>query len=133
MIRRLFATMLALIMSFAASAQEPLKHTKDTPDEVKKNLKDKKAILIDVRSLSEREDGALKGSVFMPITEMQKKIDEAKLKELAKDKIIYTHCAAGGRALKAGQILKDLGYDVRPLKLGYEDLLKEGLEKEEKK
>jgi rhodanese-related sulfurtransferase len=46
-----------------------------------------------------------------------------------KDKIIYTHCKAGGRALTCGDILKAQGYDVRPLKPGYEDLIKAGFQK----
>ena len=133
MFRRMFAMLAVLGTSLFASAQDPLTHTKDTPEEVKKNLKENKAILIDVRSLSEREDGALKGSLAMPLPELGKLVEDAKFKEQAKGKIVYTHCAAGRRALKAGELLKSLGYDVRPLKLGYEDLLKEGLEKDEKK
>ncbi|HVJ84539.1 MAG TPA: rhodanese-like domain-containing protein, partial [Caulifigura sp.] len=51
------------------------------------------------------------------------------LKNVPKDKIVYTHCALGKRALDAGEILKARGYDVRPLKSGYEELLKNGFEK----
>jgi rhodanese-related sulfurtransferase len=43
-----------------------------------------------------------------------------------KDKIIYCHCRSGRRCLTAADILKKQGYDVRPLKAGYEDLLKAG-------
>ena len=45
---------------------------------------------------------------------------------LPPDKIIYCHCQAGGRALVATSILQKMGYDVRPLKAGYADLLKAG-------
>ena len=51
------------------------------------------------------------------------------LRGLPKDKIIYTHCKAGGRALVCGDILKKQGYDVRPLKPGYEALIQAGFEK----
>jgi rhodanese-related sulfurtransferase len=51
------------------------------------------------------------------------------LKLLPKDKIIYTHCKAGGRALMCGDILKKQGYDVRPLKPGFSDLLQAGFDK----
>ncbi|QVL32584.1 rhodanese-like domain-containing protein [Telmatocola sphagniphila] len=131
--KRFFSTIAAavLLVSFGSS-QEPLMHTKDTPEEVKKNLKDKKAILLDVRSMDEWEAGHLKDATFMPLTEM-KKVDEDKLKALAKDKIIYTHCGAGRRALEAGKILKEKGFDVRPLKLGFEDLVNEGFPKAEEK
>ena len=42
-------------------------------------------------------------------------------------KIVYLHCAAGGRCLKAAELLKDAGYDIRPLKPGYEALLTSAL------
>jgi rhodanese-related sulfurtransferase len=35
----------------------------------------------------------------------------------------------GVRALKAANILEKLGYNVRPLKAGYEDLVRVGLKK----
>ena len=50
-------------------------------------------------------------------------------KQIPKDKIVYTHCVMGVRALKAAKILEKLGYNVRPLKAGYEDLIKAGFEK----
>ena len=42
---------------------------------------------------------------------------------------MYTHCVMGVRALAAAKILQKLGYNVRPLKAGYEDLVKAGFEK----
>jgi hypothetical protein len=36
-------------------------------------------------------------------------------KQLQKDKIIYTHCVGGARALAAAKILEKLGYNVREL------------------
>ncbi len=51
------------------------------------------------------------------------------LKTLSKDKVIYTHCAAGKRALTCGEILKKHGFDVRPLPAGYQKLVEAGFEK----
>jgi len=45
---------------------------------------------------------------------------------LPKTKIIYVHCLAGGRCLQAADILAPLGYDVRPLKPGYQALVAAG-------
>ena len=50
-------------------------------------------------------------------------------KSLSKDKPVYVHCAAGGRVLTVSKILRQQGYDIRPLKLGYQSLLKRGFEK----
>src|SRR5205085_2464012 len=112
------------ILSSSAFAAE---HTKDTPDDVKKAVTDGKAILLDVREKKEWDEGHLKGAVHLPVTSLR---GEPKAEEIAKiipkDKIIYAHCSLGVRCLKAADVLKKLGYDVRPLKPGYSDLLKAG-------
>jgi phage shock protein E len=89
-----------------------------------------KAVIVDVREQNEWDEGHLKGAILAPQSKLR---NEAQLPEvlklLPKDKIIYTHCRAGGRALTCGDILKKQGYDVRPLKPGYQDLISAGFEK----
>lgn len=121
----------ASVLSAVTFGQE--KHTTDSLDTVKKNLADGKAILIDVREKSEWDAGRLKLAKLLPSSLFT---DPATHKELAeknldKSKIVYTHCRAGGRAARCGEYLKALGYDVRPLKPGYEELAKAGFEKAE--
>lgn len=98
-------------------------HTKDSLDDVKKNVSDKKAVLIDVREQSEWDDGHLDSATLVPLSAL-KKGEQAD--SLPKDRIIYAHCASGKRCLTAADILKKQGYDVRPLKAGYMDLVKAG-------
>jgi len=111
-------------------AQDALTHTKDSLDAVKENVKAGKAIIVDVREQNEWDAGHLKGAILIPQSKlkMEGQLSEL-LKALPKDKIIYTHCRAGGRALTCGDILKKQGFDVRPLKPGFDDLLKAGFEK----
>jgi rhodanese-related sulfurtransferase len=102
-------------------------HTADTTDAVKKALADDKAVLLDVREKSEWDDGHLKDAKLLPLSTLKggaKAEDVAKI--VPKDKIVYCHCGSGVRCLKAADELKKLGYDVRPLKPGYADLLKAG-------
>jgi phage shock protein E len=109
-------------------------HTKDTPEEVKKALADGKAVLLDVREKDEWDAGHLKDAKLLPLSTLKggaKAEDVAKV--APKDKIVYAHCGSGVRCLKAADELKKLGYDVRPLKPGYKDLLKAGFEPAEKK
>ncbi len=115
----------------AASAQE---HTKDSLDTVKKALAAKKAILIDVREKSEWDEGHLKGAKWLPLSNLEgDQLPKDLAKILSKDKVAYLHCAAGKRCLKAAAILREQGYDVRPLKDGYKSLLKNGFPKSEEK
>ena len=105
-------------------------HTKDTLDTVKQNIKDGKAILVDVREQKEWDEGHIAGAVFMPKSKLDVEKEAAELiQKLDKAKIVYTHCGAGKRALACGDILKKQGFDVRPLKPGYTALLKAGFEK----
>src|SRR5262245_50607178 len=117
-----------------AMSQEALTHTKDTLDAIKENVKAGKALVVDVREQNEWDAGHLKGAILVPQSKLK---DGAQLPELLKllpkDKIIYAHCRAGGRALVCGDILKKQGYDVRPLKPGFDDLIKAGFEKADDK
>jgi rhodanese-related sulfurtransferase len=97
---------------------------------VQENLATHKAVLLDVREPGEWKEGHIEGAISLPLSSLKKGVDTSTLEhQLPKDKIVYTHCVRGVRALKAANILEELGYNVRPLKDGYEDLVKAGFEK----
>lgn len=130
----------AILLTFAAfacllapaTAALAVDHTKDTIETVKKNLAEQKAILLDVREKEEWDAGHLKDAKLAPISKLKEGAD---VKEFAKDvkkgTIIYCHCKAGRRAQAAAELLQKAGYEVRPLKQGYDELLKAGLPKAE--
>ncbi len=110
-----------------ASAQE---HTKDSLATVKENLAKKKAVLWDVREANEWSAGHLKAASSKPLSQLSDDQSLAAIiKDLKKDQIIYCHCKAGRRALSAAEILRKQGFDVRPLKQGYNELLEAGFER----
>ena len=53
----------------------------------------------------------------------------AALAKFPMGKAVYIHCRAGGRALQCAEILAGKGYDIRPLKAGFEKLVESGFEK----
>ncbi|HUQ72542.1 MAG TPA: rhodanese-like domain-containing protein [Planctomycetaceae bacterium] len=127
--RVLTALLLVAGWSGATFAAE---HTKDSLDKVKQQLADGKAVLIDVREQAEWDDGHLKDAKLLPVSKLRKGVPTDELaKTLSKGKVVYAHCKAGGRCLEAADRLSKLGYDIRPLKPGYEDLLKAGFPKAE--
>jgi phage shock protein E len=127
-----FSLFLIVPLVVAEDKPKELEHTKDTLEEVKKRVEDKKAVLVDVRELVEWNKGRVAGAVHLPWRAMQEKPDDPKIKEkLEKGMIVYTYCEVGYRSLKAGAILNKLGYEIRPLKPGYQDLIKAGFKKEE--
>ena len=117
------------LTGFAASG-----NTKDSLETVKKNVEETKAVLVDVREKSEWDDGHIEGSVFLPLSALKKGVKKEQLaKALPKDRILYTFCVVGKRAMTAENILETYGYEVRALKPGYKDLVRAGFKKAEKK
>ena len=126
---------LLIALQSGASARPTIEFTKDKLEHVKKNVAAKKAVLVDVRSKEEWNEGHIEGSIFVPVTSLRKhSLDPKKLKKtLPEKKTIYTFCVVGMRAKEAGLILEKQGYKVRVLKPGYEELIKAGFKKAEKK
>lgn len=105
-------------------------HTKDDLAAVKKAVADGKAVLVDVREADEWKDGHLADARHLALSDLKAGVPDEKLKKaLPEGKVVYLHCAAGKRCLKAADLLKDKGYDLRPLKPGYDDLVKAGFAK----
>ena len=125
-------TLLCLLAAPLVLCAADPQHTKDSLDTVKKRLKEKKAVLVDVRERSEWDAGHVKGAVLVPLSKLRSGDARELLRSLPKDKIVYTHCRSGGRALRAAEMLKKLGYDVRPLEPGYKALIEAGFPRGEK-
>lgn len=71
-------------------------------------------ILLDVREAVEVENGAMEGSVNIPIDSLR-----SRLGELPKDKRIWAYCQIGLRGYVASRILSQHGYKVFNLSGGY--------------
>jgi rhodanese-related sulfurtransferase len=121
-----------------ANSRRTIEFTEDSLEIVKKNVSDGTAVLVDVRSQEEWNQGHLDGSIFVPVTSLQKhSFDSAQLEKTLPKKdgkvILYTFCVVGMRAKQAGIALGNQGYTVRVLKPGYEELIKAGFKKSEEK
>jgi phage shock protein E len=122
-----------LLLAGLATTMSAQQHTTDTLETVKKRLEEKKAVLFDVREQVEWDSGHLRDAKLLPLSTITNKDRPADFaKDLPKDQIIYLHCAAGRRCVTAAAVLQKLGYDVRPLKDGFKDLLKAGFAPAEK-
>jgi len=126
---------LALAILLATNASRPtIEFSTDSLDAVKKNVAEKKAVLVDVRSEEEWKKGHLADALFLPVTSLRKGGDAKKVAAtLPKNKktILYTFCVVGMRAKAAAKTLGKYGYTVRPLKPGYEELLDAGFKQDE--
>ena len=132
--RYLLSVIAALGLAMSGEAATAAEHTTDTLEQVKQAVTDGTAVLIDVRETGEWKAGHLQDAMLLPLSKLKREKDSPELakelsEKLAKGKVVYCHCRSGGRVLPASEILMRLGYDVRPLKAGYADLLKAGFNK----
>jgi outer membrane protein assembly factor BamB len=118
----------AIVIGLVFLYQErELQHTSDSLEQVQKAIEVKDAVLVDVRDDVEWNAGHILQAVHLPYRELQEKVDPSRVeKAIGKPKIVYTYCMVGFRSLKAAKILQGLGYEVRPLKPGYKELVAAG-------
>ena len=116
----------------ALAVSEDVPHTKDSLKLVKSRVEAETAALLDIREQAEWKAGHLKVAVFVPLSELKKsnpsKEVQKVLSSLNKNEPIYLHCRSGRRVLTATPLLKRMGFDVRPLKAGFDELRKNGFE-----
>ncbi len=123
--------LMSLVLSFGAAL--PLmaaEHTKDSLEKVRELVAAKKAVLVDVREKAEWDAGHIEGAKLVPMSVLKGKLTDERLRELLPaDKVIYLYCAGGVRCLDVAETLKDRKLGLKPLKQGYQTLLKEGFPK----
>jgi rhodanese-related sulfurtransferase len=129
-IQLLKVLMISSAIAFIYSHIDAAELSDDPLPTVQENVATHKAVLVDVREPGEWKEGHVVMAIPLPLSSLEKRVDRKTLEqELPKGEIVYTHCVRGVRALKAANILEKLGYNVRPLKAGYEDLVKAGFGK----
>jgi rhodanese-related sulfurtransferase len=126
---RTLALSVVVVAALAVRA-EPPSHTKDSLETVKKMVADRKAVLVDVREQSEWDKGHLRDARLLPLSQLKEAPDPRQIgATIPKGQPVYIHCRAGRRCLLAAEVLQKLGYEVRPLKAGYDDLVEAGFPK----
>lgn len=121
----LFYGIIALLLFFSVRRMLLLRSlTTYTPLEVRKKLKQRNAVLLDVRTLNEHRQSAINGSVHIPLHELRWRADEL---QRYKNKEIVCYCATGNRSASAAATLKKLGYNAANLKGGIAEWKLSGL------
>ena len=121
------APLLTAVLAATAGPALAASPTRDSLPAVQRAVAEQKAVIIDVREPDEWAESHLAGARLVPLSRLEAGVSPAELaRVLPKDRIIYCHCLAGGRCLMAADILKPLGYDVRPLGQSYDELVAAG-------
>ena len=97
-------------MLAAANAAVP----KISPDEARRLMAEKNALVVDVRDGTEvQASGKVKGAVHVSRGMLDFRADPESPyhdKAFARDRPVILYCASGGRAALGGKLLKDFGY-----------------------
>jgi rhodanese-related sulfurtransferase len=90
---------------------EIINNTAEEFDQIMNDSED--YLLLDVRTSQEYNDGHIEGSLLIPVTELESRLDEI---ADYKDSTVLVYCRSGNRSLTASQILIDNGFtDVHNL------------------
>lgn len=112
--KRILTIIMSLLSFFGLRAADFLSVDVST---FAKQLQQDSTFLLDVRTEKEYEEGHLKGSVCIDVT--QANFLAKAEKQLPKDKTIALYCRSGRRSKKAAELLANAGYRVVELSTGF--------------
>ena len=96
-----------LVAMLAGCGQSPAGAGVDiSVDEALRLWKNKEAIIIDVRTPGEYQDGHIPGVVNIPLDELEKRIGE-----IPKDKKVVLICRTGNRSAQGTKLLRSKGFN----------------------
>ncbi len=84
-------------------------------EEINSKLKNRSILLLDVRTDAERKTRNIKGSLHIPLNQLNRRTEELRK---YKDKEIVCYCRSGNRSLNAALILQKQGFNVANLSGG---------------
>ena len=95
--------------------------------QVAEQAKQGKAVIVDVREADELADGMVSSAYWLSTSDIKDHSPRYQeiLKRLPKDTVVYTYCAAGHRAGRFADELRQAGFKAENLG-GYKDLEKAG-------
>ncbi len=95
-----------------------------SPAEAIRKSKAQEALLLDVRTAAERKQGAINGSLHVPLHEIRRRMGEL---SGYKDREVICYCANGRRSISAAAMLKKAGFRTANMKGGITAMESAGL------
>lgn len=74
-------------------------------ERAKEMVKGGEILIVDVRTEHEHKAKKIKGSILIPLNELERRIDE-----IPRDKPVLVYCRTGGRSMTASRILEAHGF-----------------------
>lgn len=104
-------------------------YTQESLETIRGKIERQDGILLDVREQSEWDEGYIRQARLIATSTLRDESQrEMALDGLLKTKPIFCHCKKGGRAMMVSRLLQELGYDMRPMRQAYEQIVAAGFE-----
>ena len=118
--KKIGVLVLLLVGTIALAAD----YTKDDVDVIKAKVQKGEVVLIDVREKNEWDEGHVLGAKLLSLSKISKGATKAEIESVVgKDKVVYLHCKAGSRCMKAAEILEKQGFKVQAIDLPVGELI----------
>jgi len=92
------------------------------PQQAADRLRNKQAVVVDVRTRREWKTGRIRGAVHVPLHELT-----ARIGGMPRDRTLITVCRSGHRSAVAARTLRRAGYEVENLSGGMQRWARAGL------
>ncbi len=110
-----YAVVLLLILFYVRRYMQMRSIRQYSPGEVRERMHDQNVVLLDVRTDPERRAQAIRGSLHLPLQQLDRRVQEL---EGYRSKEIICYCRSGNRSLTAAMLLRKRGFTVGNLKGG---------------
>ena len=118
---RMFTLVLLFVSTIALAAD----YTKDGLEVIKDKVQKGEVILVDVREKNEWDEAHVLGAKLFPLSRLSKGASKEEIESVVgRDKVVYLHCKAGVRCMKAAEILEKQGFKVQAIDLPVGELIK---------
>lgn len=118
---RMFTLVLLFVSTIALAAD----YTKDGLEVIKAKVQKGEVILVDVREKNEWDEAHVLGAKLFSLSRLSKGATKEEIESVVgKDKVVYLHCKAGVRCMKAAEILEKQGFKVQAIDLPVGELIK---------
>lgn len=118
---RMFTLVLLFVSTIALAAD----YTKDGLEVIKAKVQKGEVILVDVREKNEWDESHVSGAKLFPLSRLSKGASKEEIESVVgRDKVVYLHCKAGVRCMKAAEILEKQGFKVQAIDLPVGELIK---------
>lgn len=118
---RMFTLVLLFVSTIALAAD----YTKDGLEVIKAKVQKGEVILVDVREKNEWDEAHVSGAKLFPLSRLSKGASKEEIESVVgRDKVVYLHCKAGVRCMKAAEILEKQGFKVQAIDLPVGELIK---------